>query len=278
MNPRGRPTRYRFEYGKGRSLNLRTPLVAAGDGTVAVPVAATLSLVPNTAYSYRLVATNSVGTARSGRRTFTTPSECSVLFPSKLSIARASTAGGVIDVFAPITSRASGEATVDYHAAGQHTRFDAAIDSAAGRIRFSRSVSSAQARLGTGILTIVYPGDGDTRAQTVRLRAATNKARLDLARPQIVNGRIRRRARSAAPRAARCACSSATSSAATTGLLEVRGTIAGGRWSIDQPLSPQTLTEMASRVGAVHSYTLFTGYLPARMRGEMRAFQVLGNP
>jgi len=26
----------------------------------------------------------------------------------------------------------------------------------------------------------------------------------------------------------------------------------------------------------VHSYTLFTGYLPERMRGEMRSLQVLG--
>jgi hypothetical protein len=278
VNPRGRPTNYRFEYGTGTSLNRRTRQVAVGNGTAAVAVTATLTLEPTTTYSYRLVATNAAGTVRGARRTFKTLAECAVLYPSKLSIARASTAGGVIDVFAPITSRASGEAAVDYHAAGRHTRFDAAIDSAAGRIRFSRSVSSAQARLGTGILTIEYPGDGDTRAQTVRLRAATNKARLDLARPQIVNGRIQ---------------ASGTISSAARGsvrlqlsyqfgcdnrVLEVRGTIAGGRWSIDQPLSPQTLTEMVSRVGAVHSYTLFTGYLPARMRGEMRAFQVLGNP
>jgi hypothetical protein len=26
----------------------------------------------------------------------------------------------------------------------------------------------------------------------------------------------------------------------------------------------------------VHSYTLFTGYLPTRTRGEMASFQVLG--
>jgi len=34
---------------------------------------------------------------------------------------------------------------------------------------------------------------------------------------------------------------------------------------------------IARRVGTVHSYVLFTGYLPARMRGEMRSLQVLGN-
>ncbi len=61
-------------------------------------------------------------------------------------------------------------------------------------------------------------------------------------------------------------------------LLELRGSIAGGRWSIDEPLSPQTLAELGARIGAVHSYTLFTGYLPERIRGEMRAFQVLPDP
>ena len=87
VNPRGRATTYRFEFGTGSSLNQRTAAVAVGDGTVAVPVAAILPVLPSTKYTYRLVATNAAGTARSGRRTFTTPGECAALFPSKLSIA-----------------------------------------------------------------------------------------------------------------------------------------------------------------------------------------------
>ena len=278
VNPRGRPTTYRFEYGKDTKLNLRTAVVNAGAGTAAVPVAATLTVLPSTKYSYRLVATNAAGTVRSAKRTFNTPAECAVLNPSKLSIARASTAGGVIDVLAPITSRASGRPTIDYHAAGTHTRFTVAIDSAAGRVRFRRSVTSAQARLGTGILTIEYGGDGDTRAQTVRLRAATGKARLDLARPQIVNGRIQAAGTISSRARGSVRLQLSYQHGCQNRVLELRGTIADGRWRIDEPLSPQTLAEMVSRVGAVHSYTLFTGYLPARMRGEMRAFQVLGNP
>lgn len=35
---------------------------------------------------------------------------------------------------------------------------------------------------------------------------------------------------------------------------------------------------IAQRRGTVHSYILFTGYLPARMRGEMQSYQVLGAP
>ena len=41
-------------------------------------------------------------------------------------------------------------------------------------------------------------------------------------------------------------------------------------------VSATVRTAIAQRTGTVHSYTLFTGYLPARMRGEMRSFQVLG--
>lgn len=51
--------------------------------------------------------------------------------------------------------------------------------------RVVRSVSAAQARLGTGILTINYPGDADTRQQSVRLRAANTPAALTSSRPII---------------------------------------------------------------------------------------------
>ncbi|MDP1846697.1 MAG: fibronectin type III domain-containing protein [Solirubrobacteraceae bacterium] len=275
VNPRGNPTRYRFEFGRGTSLNLRTAYVDAGDGTVALPVARTLTLRPSQTYSYRLVAVSAAGTARSAVRRFRTAGECATRHPAKLSIARASTAGDFIDVLAPITSRASGRPLVDYHAAGQHTRFTVPINTASGWIRFRRSVTSAQARLGTGILTIAYAGDSDTRAQSVRLRAARNKARLDLSRPQIVDGRIQASGTisSSARGVVRLQLSYQLHCASR--LLELRGSIADGRWSIDEPLSPQTLAEIGARIGAVHSYTLFTGYLPARMRGEMRAFQVL---
>jgi len=51
--------------------------------------------------------------------------------------------------------------------------------------------------------------------------------------------------------------------------------ISNGRWSLNQALSQTIRDEIAQRSGTVHSYTLFTGYLPARMRGEMRSFQIL---
>jgi hypothetical protein len=278
VNPRGQATRYAFEYGVGGKLNQHTASADAGAGTTAVPVAATLTLAPGTKYSYRLMAVNAAGTARTTVHTLTAPTDCAIRYPSKLSIARASTIGDAIDVLAPITSRASGRPTIDYQAAGQHTRFTVPIDSAAGRITFRRSVTRAQARLRTGILTIDYPGDSDTRAQTVRLRAAANPAGLALSRPQIVNGRIQASGTIGAAARGTVRLQLSYQLQCSNRLLELHGTIARGHWSIDAPLSPQTLAELATRTGAVHSYTLFTGYLPARMRGEMRAFQVLGNP
>ncbi|MGI8801282.1 MAG: hypothetical protein ACR2KV_03785 [Solirubrobacteraceae bacterium] len=41
-------------------------------------------------------------------------------------------------------------------------------------------------------------------------------------------------------------------------------------------LSPSLRSQIASRCSTLHSYTLFTGYFPRRIRGEQRSFQVLG--
>ena len=203
------------------------------------------------------------------------PPACAAKLTSKLSIARASTLGNALDVLAPITSLASGRVNVEYHAAGRRNRFTAPVNSTDGRIRFRRTLPAAQARLGTGIVTITYPGDADTRPQEVRLRGARNKANLDLARPRIVNNRIRasgtvnERARGVVRLQLeyQVGC--------TVRVLRFRGRISNGRWRINEQLTQTQLFEIALRTGTVHSYTLFTGYFERRIRGEMRAFQVL---
>jgi hypothetical protein len=60
--------------------------------------------------------------------------------------------------------------------------------------------------------------------------------------------------------------------------LELHARIRNGRWALDEALTTSVAQQIADRDGTVHSYTLFTGYLPARMRGEMKAYQVLGAP
>lgn len=196
---------------------------------------------------------------------------------SKLSLARATTTKGFLDVLAPITTLASGRVSVDYRAAGQRTRFSVAVNSAEGHVRFRRRLPAAQARAGTGILTLTYPGGEETRPQTVRLRAASGPANLALTRPQIVDGRLQ---------------ASGTISARARGVVRLqleyqvfemtktelfKGTVANGSWRIDVPLTDQQKSEMEFRTGTVHSYVLFTGDLQRRMRGEMRSFEVLGD-
>jgi hypothetical protein len=61
-----------------------------------------------------------------------------------------------------------------------------------------------------------------------------------------------------------------------TRTLSFSARINAGRYRLDVALPADVLAQIATRRGVVHSYTLFTGYLAARMRGEMASFQVAG--
>ncbi|HEV2769835.1 MAG TPA: ubiquitin-activating E1 FCCH domain-containing protein [Solirubrobacteraceae bacterium] len=202
-----------------------------------------------------------------------------MVFPAKLEIERARVRRQErrLDVLAPITGRASGEVQVEFFAAGRRVGFTEEVDAANRRVRFNRRIPGRQARLGTGIVTITYRGDGDTRPQEVRLRAASRRAGLELERPRIVNGRLRaegtisRRARGVVRMQVQYVVDGKTET------VRLRGRIRGGRWEIDHALSQKVRDGIARRRGSVHSYTLFTGYFERRIRGEMRSFQVLGD-
>ncbi|HEV2769738.1 MAG TPA: hypothetical protein VGV40_06085, partial [Solirubrobacteraceae bacterium] len=134
------------------------------------------------------------------------------------------------------------------------------------------------ARLGTGILTITYPGDADTRPQELRLRAANGRAALATQRPRLIDGRLR---------------ASGTISSRATGVVRVaisyvhrgqthtleRATpIQGGRWSLDAEVPAEDRARIAQRSGTVHSTTAYTGDFARRIRGEAQSFQVVGAP
>lgn len=183
-----------------------------------------------------------------------------------------------VDVLAPITKRASGEIDVDLHAAGRHTRFTVAVDEENGRVRFREDIPRAQAAMGTGILTLRYPGNERTRGQEVRLRAASRHADLELDRPRLGDGRLRAEGTISARARGVVRVQLSWSTAGQDRMYEVNTRIRDGRWELDDELPDDVITALSSRDGTVHSYTLFTGYLPARMRGEMQAYQVLGAP
>jgi len=73
INPNGAGTTYHFEYGTTTAYGLTTLTTSAGSGTTEVTVTANITgLSSNTTYHFRLVATNSAGTANGSDRTFFT--------------------------------------------------------------------------------------------------------------------------------------------------------------------------------------------------------------
>lgn len=111
----------------------------------------------------------------------------------------------------------------------------------------------------------------------MRLRAASVKASLKAGRPRIVGTRL---------------TASGTISSRARGVVRVqllyeppgqntvtfaaKATIRSGPYRLNVALPQAVRDAIAQRRGVVHSYTLFTGSLAARMRGEMASFEVLG--
>jgi hypothetical protein len=200
-------------------------------------------------------------------------------FTSKLQIDRARVLreDRRLDVLAPITARASGEADVEFFAAQERSDFEADVDAENRRIRFNQQIPADQARLGTGIMTITYPGDGDTRPQEVRLRAASQQANLELERPRIEDDRLKAEGTISSRARGIVRLQLEYFVDGQTETIELRGDIDDGRWEIDAALSEEVRDGIARRSGTVHSYTLFTGYFERRIRGEMQSFEVLGD-
>jgi hypothetical protein len=101
VNPRGKSTTYRFEYGTTSALGARTAALRAGAGTRPVTAAAGVAgLAANTVYHYRLVAHNADGTTRGARRTVRTQRAPLGLTlgaaPNPVPFGTAATLGGVL--------------------------------------------------------------------------------------------------------------------------------------------------------------------------------------
>lgn len=106
------------------------------------------------------------------------------LYPAKMRVQRAAVdrRARALDMLAPITARAQGRVKVKYEGDRRVDNFSAPITSNSNteldQVRFRRALTSGQAALGQGIVTLSYPGDADTRPDEVRLRAASNPAKL----------------------------------------------------------------------------------------------------
>jgi hypothetical protein len=202
---------------------------------------------------------------------------------AKMSIARASfdRFKRTTSILAPITTLASGNAQVELLGGGRITQFTLPVDSARGRIRGTRGIDAAQARASTAILTLSYPGDADTRAQTLRLRAALHAAKLSSRRPTIdtfglltAAGAITKTAQGIV----HVQLEWVNRVDGSIGVLDRLAPIKNGRWGVKYTLPPGLLAQVDSRCSTLQSYVLFTGYQKLLMRGEMRAFQVAPAP
>lgn len=94
IDPNGASATWSFEYGTTTTYGLTTSSTSAGSGTGAIAVSRRISgLTPGTTYHYRLVATNSAGTAFGKDVTFGTPERPPTVTKTSVSVVHDASAG-----------------------------------------------------------------------------------------------------------------------------------------------------------------------------------------
>jgi hypothetical protein len=125
-----------------------------------------------------------------------TPGGAGFLNPAKMRVSRARVLreDRRLDVLAPITSRArGGDVAVTYQGDGRSDTFDAEVTESGtelDHIRFREPITRGQAALGTGIVNLNYLGNAATRPEFVRLRAASQRAELEVEEISLIGDRL----------------------------------------------------------------------------------------
>ncbi|MDQ3716608.1 MAG: IPT/TIG domain-containing protein [Actinomycetota bacterium] len=205
------------------------------------------------------------------------PGAASYLHPAKIRVSRGRVlrSDRRLDVFAPITSRARGaDVKVTFQADNRRDTFDAKVSpggAALDQIRFREPITRGQARLGTGIVNLEYMGDADTRPEFVRLRAASQRAELDVEEISLIGDRL-------------SAEGSVTSRAkgvirllysyvdpdGSPNVHEARAKIqSNGDWKLANDQVPAQLAQCGGYLSIQ-----FTGYFERRIRGEQLAYEL----
>ena len=147
VNPGGQATTWYVEYGTSTSYGSKTANVSAGSGTANTAVSANLTgLAPGTTYHYRVVATNSAGTARGADGIFSTSAAPVAVTGSATSVTVTSaTLNGTVDP--------NGRATTWYFEYGTSTSYGSrTADRSAGSGTSTTNVSAPVADLARGRL------------------------------------------------------------------------------------------------------------------------------
>ncbi len=180
-----------------------------------------------------------------------------------------------LDVLAPITSRARGaDVEVEFQADGRTDTFDAEVTASGSKldqIRFLEPITSGQAELGTGIVNLNYLGDDDTRPESVRLRAASQRAELDVEEISLIGDRLS--GQGSVTSRAEGVVRLRYSYVAPDGSPQVhlaQATIQDdGDWELDDDQVPAQLAQCGGYLSIQ-----FTGFFERRIRGEQLAYEL----
>jgi len=206
-----------------------------------------------------------------------TPGGAGYLNPAKMRVSRARVLreGRVLDVLAPITSRARGaDVAVTYQGDGRSDTFDAKVTQGGGaldRVRIREPITRGQADLGTGIVNLEYQGDSDTRPESVRLRAASQRAGLDVEEISLLGDRLS--AQGSVTSRAEGVVRLLYSYVAPNGSPQVHEARAeiqdDGDWELEDDQVPAQLAQCGGYLSIQ-----FTGYFERRIRGEQLAYEL----
>jgi len=206
-----------------------------------------------------------------------TPGAAGYLNPAKLRVSRArvSREDRELDVLAPITNRAlGGDVAVTYQGDGRSDTFDeevTASNTELAQIRFMESITRGQAELGTGIVNLNYLGDADTRPEFVRLRAASQRAELDVEEISLIGDRLSGQGSvtSRAEGIVRFRYSYVDPDGSPQ-VHEARAEIQDdGDWELEDDQVPAQLAQCGGYLSIQ-----FTGYFERRIRGEQLAYEL----
>ena len=204
------------------------------------------------------------------------PAAAGHLHPAKIRVSRARVLreDRRLDVLAPITARAEGDVKVTFHADNRRDTFTEQVTEAntvLDEIRILEAITRGQAQLGTGIVNLEYLGDADTRPEFVRLRAASQRAELDVDEISLIGDRLS--AQGSVTDRAQGVVRFRYSYVDPDGSPQVhiaRAKIQGnGDWKLNNDQVPAQLAQCGGYLSIQ-----FTGYFPQRIRGEQLAYEL----